>query len=294
MQWEQEAVEIVASLPLPPMMEPLARLDAERRALQKGCDTVTAAIARAVVKGYERTFGREAIELLRKMAAGEHVDLPDEFFEDDSGELYKIEICPIKYGACTAEKRRMVKEIITPLRNKLKEIHATKIMMMKARTPLMSHHVFRIAVIGCPNCCLSPYFSDSGVICMFTPTAESEGCVQCQACVRSCTEGAIALDRGNPVIDYSRCIKCGGCVKECPKNVLSIAKSSYKVVIGGCGSRHPRIARTVAEETDTAGVLGILERALTLYHDHSDGGREVPFHDVISQMDIKKLTGGMV
>ena len=289
MDWEQEAVEIIEALPLPPVMAPFAKLDAERRALQTGCDTVSAAVARAVAKGYERTFGPEAIALMRNMAAGEQVDLPDEFFQDDDGELYKIELCPVKYGACTADKRRMVKEIITPLRLKLKELDATRIMMMRARTPLMSHHMLRIALIGCPNCCLPPYFSDFGVICTYRPAARSEGCVACGACVRYCSEGAISLYEGRPVFDYDACVRCGGCNKVCPQDVLYIETSGYKVIAGGCGARHPRIARTIAKETDAAGVVAILERLLSMYRDYPDGGREMSFHDVIRRTKTDML-----
>jgi len=146
-----------------------------------------------VARGYENTFGKEATESIRKMASGEHVDLPDEFFEDDEGQLFKIDICPAKYGACTSEKRKMIRDILTPIRAKLQEKDATRLMMLKARGPLMSHHVFRVSLIGCPNCCMSPYFSYFCVICVYRPCAREEGCTQCEACVRACSEDAICL-----------------------------------------------------------------------------------------------------
>ena len=83
MNWDAEAEKIIEEIPLPPIMGRFARMDAERRAMQRGLDTVTPAIAKAVEKGYERVFGKEATDMVRAMNNGEDVDLPDEFFEDD-------------------------------------------------------------------------------------------------------------------------------------------------------------------------------------------------------------------
>jgi anaerobic sulfite reductase subunit C len=289
MEWEKEAEDIVAGIAIPPMMAQFARLDAERRASQKGLHKVTASCAQATRKGYERTFGCEATEVIRRMGRGEDVGLPDAFFEDDDAELFKIELCPAKYGACTAVKREMMLSVLVPLREKLKQLNATRIVLEKARTPLMSHHVFRIAIIGCPNCCMSPYFTDFGIICQLRPAVKAEGCTQCQACGTFCTEGAITLQDGNPVIDYERCILCGGCEKECKKDVIFTKEKGYKVVVGGTGSRHPRIAQTVAQWTDVNGVVAILEKALTAYRAFPVEKKEIPFHEMIQRIGAVTL-----
>ncbi len=293
MEWEKEAEDILDHIAVPPMMAQFVRMDAERRALQKGQSKVTAAHARATMKGYERTFGCEVTDVIRRMGRGEDVGLPDAFFEDDDGELFKIDLCPAKYGACTAEKREMMLAVLVPLREKLKQLNATSIVIEKARTPLMSHHVFRIAIIGCPNCCMSPYFNDFGIICQLRPTVKSEGCTQCQACVTSCSEGAITLQNGSPVIDYERCVLCGGCEKECKQEVIFTKEKGYKVVVGGTGSRHPRIAQTVAQWTDATGVTAILEKALTAYHEFPVEKKEIPFHEMVCRLgvDVLRLTG---
>ena len=289
MEWEKEAEDIVENMAIPPMMAQLARLDAERRALQKRLTKVTAELARATEKGYARVFGPEATEVVRRMGRGEDVGLPDAFFEDDDGELYKIELCPAKYGACTAEKREMMLAVLVPLREKLKQLNATRIVLEKARTPLMSHHAFRIAIIGCPNCCMSPFFADFGIICQFRPSVKSEGCTRCQACVKYCTEGAITLQDGNPVIDYERCVLCGGCEKKCKKDVIFTKEYGYKVVVGGTGARHPRIAQTVAQWTDANGVVAILEKFLAVYHEFPVDKKEISFHEMIRRLGVDAL-----
>jgi ferredoxin len=287
--WENEAEKIIENIPLPPIMGRFARMDAERRALQRGLDTVSAAVAKAVEKGYERVFGKEATEMVRAMSNGEDVDLPDEFFEDDDAELFKIEICPAQFGACTAEKREMIKDVLSPIRAKLKSLDTTNIILRKALTPLMSHHVFRVAIIGCPNCCMSPYFADIGLICAFRLGLREEGCVQCELCVRGCAEGAISLENEQPVIDAERCIDCGDCVTACPKDVIVTAQKGYKVVAGGTGSRHPQLAATVSEFTDVAGVLEILEKSILMFRDYPQDKKEISFHAMIAREGVGGL-----
>jgi NAD(P)H-nitrite reductase large subunit len=43
----------------------------------------------------------------------------------------------------------------------------------------------------------------------------------------------------------------------------------YKVVVGGSGARHPKIAETVTEFTDLRGVLTILENTVSLIRNKS-------------------------
>ena len=86
-----------------------------------------------------------------------------------------------------------------------------------------------------------------------------------------------------------KCVRCGGCVKECPVDALALDRKCYKVVVGGCGSRHPQIARTVTECTDVTGVLQILEKALTLYKQAPLHGRELSFHNLIKQYGVEGL-----
>ena len=289
MHWDHEAEKIIDEIPLPPIMGRFARMDAERRAMQRGLDTVTVPIVKAVEKGYERVFGKEATEMVRAMNNGEDVDLPDEFFEDDDAELFKIEICPAKFGACTLDKRSMIQDIVSPVRALLKRLGTTDIILRKALTPLMSHHVLRVAVIGCPNCCMSPYCADIGIICAFRPGLRDEGCVQCGLCVHACADDAITLDNGQPVIDRERCIDCGACVDACPKDVIFNAEKGYKVVVGGTGSRHPQLARTVSEFTDVAGVLNIIKKAVVMFRDYPQEKKEISFHAMIAKDGVDGL-----
>ncbi len=226
--------------------------------------------------------------MVRAMNNGEDVDLPDEFFEDDDEELFKIEICPAKFGACTADKRDMIKKIVAPIRTLLKRLDTTNIILRKALTPLMSHHVLRVAVIGCPNCCMSPYFADIGIICSFRPGLREAVC-SADCAYKPALMVPLLLKDGQPVIDRERCIDCGACVDVCPKDVIFKEEKGYKVVVGGTGSRHPQLARTVTPFTDAAGVLEIVEKAVLAFRDYPQGKKEISFHAMVKQEGVSSL-----
>ncbi len=289
MNWDDDALKLVDEVPVPPLMTYLVKLDAERRAMSKHMDTVTAAIVKSTSKGYERTFGKESTEMVKAMLNGEDVDLSEAFFEDDENELYKIDICPVKFGACTADKREMVKDILVPLRARLKEHDLTLVVIKAARTTLMSHHVFRFSIIGCPNCCMSPFFADFGIIALYKPAVKEAGCIKCKACLKPCVENAISLDDDKPVIDDEKCVMCGGCELACEKGVIFTEAKGYKVVVGGTGARHPKLAQTVTEFTDREGVLTILDKAITLFKEKTTGKDELSFHKVIEKYGVESL-----
>jgi anaerobic sulfite reductase subunit C len=289
MDWDKEAVEIVEAIPLPPMIAHFAKMDAERRAIKKGEKRVTVETARETEHGYEQALGRESVELMRRMARGEDAGLPDEFFVDEPEELYAIQLCPAQYGASTMEKREQMRRLLTPLRNKLKELGITRIIMDKAQTSIMSHHMLRIGLTGCPNACFSPYFQDLAILGVYHVGIKETGCVQCGKCVTYCSARAISLNEKGPVIDFKKCIKCSGCVEQCEEGVFFTKEKGYKVAIGGAGTRHPRIAQTVTEYTDLEGVLKILEKAITLLSETPVEGRVISFHEIVDKYGIEKF-----
>jgi len=47
-------------------------------------------------------------------------------------------------------------------------------------------------------------------------------CINCNACVNTCQQGALQPGEKSPVIDHSRCILCGYCAPVCPKFAIRI------------------------------------------------------------------------
>jgi len=276
-QWTKEAEEAVENLPLPPMLGSYARLECERLARKKGLNRVTPDIVEEADKRYELAIGRDVMRKLRAMARGEGdgMAIPEEFFDDDSKELFTIEMCPSKYGAASDVKIENMRRLIPALREKLKELKITDLMMDLTTTAVMPHCEFRVNVAGCTNACLSPYFSDFGILGSYDVELNAEKCTGCEKCVNYCSLGAITMKENLPVFDKTICIRCAGCEEFCPEAAIAVNEMGYKVVVGGSGARHPQIAKTVTELTDLEGVLTILGKTVALIRDKAKNPMKV-------------------
>ena len=293
MEWTKEAEESVQNLPLPPMLSSYARLECERLAKKKGLTRVTPEIVAEADKRYELAIGRDVMRKLRDMASGkgEGVEIPEEFFDDESEELFTIEMCPSKYGAASDIKIDNMKRLVPALREKLKELKITELMLDLTTTAVMPHSEFRVNVAGCTNACLSPYFSDFGILGSYDVELVPEKCTGCGKCVNYCSIGAITMKDHLPAFDKSICIRCAGCEEFCPESAIAVNEMGYKVVVGGSGARHPKIAETVTECTDLTGVLTILEKTVSLIRDTSrEPMRVFTLRKVIDQTGVDPLT----
>ena len=135
-------------------------------------------------------------------------------------------------------------------------------------------------------------FLDFGILGTYLPSAKAEGCTKCGVCVTYCSARAIALGEQGPEFDRQACIMCAGCAEVCEQGVIYIQEKGYKVVAGGCGARIPHIAETIAECTDAAGVLKILENAVILLKETPTGGRFISLRDVLKAVGSDKLKPG--
>ena len=291
-KWTKEAEEAVENLPLPPMLSSYARLECERLVRKKGLKSVTPEIVAEADKRYDLAIGRDVMKKLRAMARGEGegVVIPEEFFEDDSKELFSIEMCPVQYGAASDVKIENIKRLMPALRGKLKELKITDLMLDLTAAAVMPHCEFRVNVAGCTNTCVSPYFTDFGIMGKYDVELVPEKCNGCEQCVQYCSLGAISMKANFPAFNKTVCIGCGGCEEFCPESAIGVKEMGYKVVVGGSGARHPKIAKTVAELTDLEGVLAILERAVNLIRDKvKEPVRTFSLSSVISECGVSHL-----
>lgn len=266
MQWTKEAEEALEHLPLPPMISSYARLECERLASLKGVTDITPEIVAEADKRYDLAIGRDVMRKLRAMARGEGdgVTMPEEFFAEGGQELFSISMCPSQYGAASDVKIDNMKRLIPAVREKLKALKVTDLMLDLTTTAVMPHCEFRVSVAGCTNACFSPYFSDFGILGVYEVELVAERCTGCGKCANYCSLGVITMKNKLPVFDKTICIRCGGCEEFCPESAIEVKKMGYKVVVGGSGARHPHIADTVTEGTDLDGVLSILEKTIAL------------------------------
>jgi len=293
-EWTKEAEEAVENLPLPPMLGSYARLECERLAKKKGLLSVTPEVVAEADKRYDLAIGRDVMRKLRAMSRGEGegMEMPEEFFEDESKELFTIEMCPSKYGAASDVKIDNMKRLIPAIREKLKSLNVTDLMMDLTTTAVMPHCEFRVNVAGCTNACVSPYFSDFGFLGSYYFELIPEKCTACERCVDYCSIGAITMKDKLPTFDKAICIRCGGCEEFCPESAIGVKEMGYKVVVGGYGARHPKIAQTVTEHTDLDGVLNILEKIVKLIREKSkEPTRVFSLSKLISESGVSQLKG---
>lgn len=130
---------------------------------------------------------------------------------------------------------------------------------------LLYHHLFRVAIAGCPNSCSQPQIKDFGVQGRSRPEITAEECSHCGLCEAACDEAAVRVGAEGPVIDTSLCVQCEQCARVCPTGTIVAARRGSLVLAGGKLGRHPQLARTVADMVtpEEAAVLAV--RAAEIY-----------------------------
>ncbi|MCO5386641.1 4Fe-4S dicluster domain-containing protein [Desulfosporosinus sp.] len=120
---------------------------------------------------------------------------------------------------------------------------------------VLHHHIPKICIAGCPNGCSQPDIKDFGISGYVTPQITEAPCTECNACVRSCLEGAITLEQNGIVIDNNRCLSCGNCQSVCPSGTLTKGESGWNLRIGGRVGRHPRFATFAGQVSNDEEVI---------------------------------------
>ena len=264
MRWAEDAEKMLEMLPVPPMMGGYARLQSEKIARQKGLDCVTADIVKETEKMYAEFIGEEKTAQLKAFLAGTGPEpqLEDELFFDDPGALYHIDVCFTKYGENSTLVRETLKDMMRSLTAIMQEEQVTEIMADLATVALHGASRFTVGMTGCPNCCVSPYLKDFGVIMLHRVDITDAECTQCGSCLTMCVDSAIRLTDDGPVIDRTKCAQCELCARDCPTGTLVVSERGFRVIAGGGGGRQPTIAVTVEDFTSKERVEQVLRNAI--------------------------------
>ena len=264
MRWAEDAEKMQEMLPVPPMMGGYARLQSEKIARQKGLDCVTADIVKETEKIYAEFIGEEKTEQLRAFLAGTGPEpqLEDELFFDDPGALYHIDVCFTKYGENSTLVRGMLKEMMRSLKTIMNEENVTELMADLATVALHGASRFTVGMTGCPNCCVSPYLKDFGIIMLHRVDITDAECTRCGSCLTMCVDNAIRLADDGPVIDRTKCAQCELCARDCPTGKLVVNERGFRVIAGGGSGRQPTIAVTVEDFASKERVEQILKNAI--------------------------------
>jgi Fe-S-cluster-containing hydrogenase component 2 len=264
MRWDKDAEKAHEMLPIPPMMGPYARLQSEKIARQRGRDCVTAEVVKETEKIYADFIGAEKTGQLKAFLAGTGpaLTIEDELFFEDPQALYHIDVCYTKYGENTTLVRNELKEMMRSLTAVMEEEDLTEIMADRETVALHGASRFTLGLTGCPNCCVSPYMKDFGVIMLHRVESTDVACTQCGSCLTMCIDKAIRLTEEGPVIDRTRCAQCELCARDCPTGTLVVQERGFRVIAGGTGGRQPALAVTIEDFTDKERVAQILRNAI--------------------------------
>lgn len=154
---------------------------------------------------------------------------------------------------------------------------------------LKYHHEFRVSLADCPNACSQPQIKDIGIIAAVIPEISNKACSECNACVETCREQAVAIQPLNerPVIDMNRCVACGQCMAACPTETLAKGTAGYRVLIGGKLGRHPQLARELPGIFSEDKVLDIVAECIAIYKKKSTGGAR--FAEIFNEKEYQRL-----
>ena len=273
MRWDKDAEKVHEMLPVPPMMGPYARLQAEKIARQKGLDCVTADIIKETEKMYADFMGGEKYEQLRAFISGTGPapEVEDELFFEDENALYHIDVCYTKYGENTTLVRNILKDTMRSVKSIAQEENLTEIVADLSTIALHGGSRFNIGMAGCSNCCVSPYMKDFGIILQHRVDITDAECTQCGNCLKMCFDKAIKLTEEGPVIDRHICVQCELCARDCPTGKLVVNERRFRVIAGGTGGRHPHLAVTIEDFTSKERVETILRNAIAKLRDARPG-----------------------
>ncbi|MBW2095894.1 MAG: 4Fe-4S binding protein [Deltaproteobacteria bacterium] len=246
MQWHAEAAEAVKRVPF--FVRKRVKTRVEEEAARRGDHLVTL----------------EHVETCRKRFL-------NRMEEEVKG--YQVETC---FGPGGCPNRAVISEGLTKeIERMLARRDLKSFLEEKVGGPLKFHHEFRVSISDCPNGCSRPQIADVGIIGALTPKTGESPCSRCGACVEVCRESAVSLCEEGPVISAQQCLGCGACIRACPTGTLVEASSGYRVLLGGKLGRHPRLGQEIPGIQSPDQVVGIIERCLDRYQEHSRGGERL-------------------
>jgi dissimilatory sulfite reductase (desulfoviridin) alpha/beta subunit len=260
MKWTEEAEEAVKKVPF--FVRKRVRERVEKEAADAGKNVVTIAEVKATQKRYLAGMSSEV-------------------------RGYQLDSC-FGPGGCP-NRAYSGEDLSKRIESILKEEDLLGFLKKNVKGDLKFHHEFRITFSDCPNACSQPQIKDIGIIGADQPVITDEKCSLCEACVESCAEGAVSIDRQKelPLINSDLCLKCGKCITACPTGTISSGKKGFRVLLGGKLGKRPRLARELGCTLSDDEAFEVVKECINLYKRKSTGGKR--FAEIMDDADFHEL-----
>lgn len=155
-------------------------------------------------------------------------------------------------------------ELYDQLEQVLKELNIP-VHLAKHSQKAQYHHILKIALAGCPNGCSQPQIRDIGISGYLTPKLTNSFCSGCQACINSCLENALTWKHEGVVLNSNLCMNCGDCVRTCTTGRIEPGEFGWVLHLGGRLGRHPQLARIASIEKNNVDIIHRIQSILEEY-----------------------------
>lgn len=129
-------------------------------------------------------------------------------------------------------------------------------------------HKTKIGISGCANNCAKANLNDIGIIGLTIPQFDTDKCVGCGMCVKSCRQKALEVVDRKVVFDSSKCVNCGNCVRACKIGAATAKDKGAKIYIGGRFGRGYRFGTDIGIVFKEEELYDAVEKILTYYREN--------------------------
>lgn len=189
----------------------------------------------------------------------------------DDRKMYSLSVCRGNKCPRSVIDTQLIAQNIE---NKMEEINLAERLQKKIKSPrILPHHMFKIAVSGCPNGCSRPQIKDLGIVGVMKVKVVSELCDGCGECAAVCKENAIEINQDVAHINDQKCLYCGDCMRSCSREVIQSPKRGFNLLVGGHLGRHPHLADEIYTLTGQDFIIDQLEKYGEIFIKYSPGKR---------------------
>jgi dissimilatory sulfite reductase (desulfoviridin) alpha/beta subunit len=292
MKWEDDARQVVDSIPIHDVIKNMIIVWAERIARKNKSDVVTMKEIMQTRDDYFEHFGAEKMEKIQKVreSGKSDTDIDIQVGLNKDPALYTIELCHSRFFGCDRDLIN-VRELGPKIKKKMEELKITEILADKAFEVLMPHSTFTVSISGCANICTAAESKDIGIHGVAKPKITDVECIQCEKCVHVCLDRIITLKEGRPLINYDYCKLCGACINVCSTGTLAVEQRGCRIMAGGTFGRFARYGSELFRITGLDMIYPVLEASVKLIKDELSDDHEDNFSLLLRRKGVSPIYG---